>query len=189
MRPSFWPWTILFIVTRAGDLWSTSLWMLEPGGVDDELNPLTSVIGLGFWPVALVNVALTAAIVLGHWRYTKEAPVRDLSSTPDNWRTFLSLRYTGRIDQYGRLIWGRSPHGRLSWSFMAHGLIKALSVTGVLVVLHNLGQYHAWSINDQLRELLVRPAFVIYGLTGIAIVLFHIEVGRRAFLRWAGRTV
>lgn len=184
MRPRFWPWTVAFVVTRVGDLWSTSLWMLDPGGEQDEMNPLSSWFGLSFWPVTLVNIALSIAILYGHWQYTRQQKATTFNVIPDNWRSFLSMRYTGRPDQYARLVAGRCVHGRLPWSFIAHGLIKAISLVGVLVVLHNLGQYHQWHLNDRMREIFIRPAFVLYALAGAAIAGFHWQVGQRAYKAW-----
>lgn len=184
MCPRFLPWTILFLITRAGDLWSTQLFMGQPGGEAGEMNPLTSILGFRFGPLLLANLLLSALLIYGHWWYCRHYALRPVQGAPkDRWQ-FLSLLYYGRPDQVRHIPFRSGNMPKLYHAQLAHSLLKAVALVSVLAVLHNLGQFHAWPINDSLRKVLVRPAFVIYGIGAALFLTFHVHMAGMEFKTW-----
>lgn len=171
MHLRFLPWAAFFIITRIGDIWSTSLFMIQPGGKAGEMNPLASVIGLGFWSLALVNVAVSAILLFGHWHYCAHFAKRELPARPASLSEYVSLLFFGRTGQAWR-AWFTAEHNRvLHNTMLAHALVKGFTFVSVLACIHNLGQFHGWALNDHLRALLVRPSLVYYG-SMIPLVLY-----------------
>lgn len=145
-------------------MWSTSLFMLQPGGEQGEMNPLTSVLGLGYWPLLAVNVLISAAILYGHWHYCRHFGERTIPGFPSNKWDYQSVLFFGRTGQGWRMWFSIDRNKSIYYSQLAHGLVKAMSCVGGLAVMHNLGQVHGWALNDHLRNVLVRPTFVYYAL-------------------------
>jgi hypothetical protein len=182
--PRFWPAAIAFLITRAGDMWSTHLFMSQPGGEAGEMNPLSSILGFTFWPLLASNVLVSAALLYGHWWYCRNYAVRSIQGSPkDRWQ-FLSLVFYGRPDHARHLFLRSGKAPALYHAQLAHVLLQTVAVVSVLAVLHNLGQFHSWAINDTLREVLVRPAFFIYGIGAITAVGFYLRMAEREFETW-----
>lgn len=182
--PRFWPTTIGFLITRAGDLWSTGIWMDHPGGEAGEMNPLSSILGFTFWPLVVSNLLVSGVLLYGHWWYCNNYTVRSITGTPkDRWE-FLSLVFYKRPDhaRYLPIRSGFAP--ALYYAQFAHVLVRAVAVVSVLAILHNLGQFHTWAINDTLRKVLVRPAFVIYAIGAATFIFFYLRMAEREFKTW-----
>lgn len=171
MRPRFLPWAMAFVITRAGDLWSTSLFMLQPGGEAGEMNPLTSALGLGFWPVLSVNIALSAVLLYGHWHYCSHFMEHALPMRPKNMAEYVSLLYFGRTGHAMKALFTAERNESVHYGQVAHVFVKSIACVSVLVVLHNSGQFHSWSLNDHLRTWLGRPTLVYYGMA--ILLAFH----------------
>ena len=54
----------LLVLARSGDLYSTSLWILQPGGLADETNPLTRLLGMGWQGLFLANILVTLFVLI-----------------------------------------------------------------------------------------------------------------------------
>lgn len=184
MQPRFLPWAIAFVLTRAGDLWSTSLFMLRPGGEAGEMNPLSSLLGLGYWPLTLVNALISAVLLYGHWHYCAHFGARDLPGSPANRADFISLLFFGRVGMAWKVLFTVERNHCLHYSQLAHVLVKTIACVSVLAVMHNLGQVHGWVLNDRLREILVRPTLVYYGLFLPLVIVFAERMMDREFRTW-----
>ena len=187
MRPQFLPWALAFVVTRAADLWSTSLFMLQPGGEAGEMNPLTSVLGLGFGPLTVSNILLSAVLLFGHWHYCMHFTQRHLPGVPSSRSDYVSLLFFGRTGQAWKSLFMVKRNQHLLYSQMAHVLVKALACASVLAVLHNLGQFHGWAVNGRLRAILVRPAWVYYGACIVLSGFFALQMIEREFSTWRAK--
>jgi hypothetical protein len=163
-RPRFLPSAIAATITRAGDLWSTSLFMLQPGGEQGEMNPLTSVLGFSYWPLMTVNLAVLGAILYGHWHYCRHFGERDVPGVPHDAWAYQSLLFFGRPDAAWQLLFRAQRNSTLFHTQLAHVLVKVLTYAGLVATFHNCGQFYSWPINDALRDVLIRPTFVYYGL-------------------------
>ena len=182
--PRFWPTAIAFLITRAGDLWSTEIWMNVPGGEVGEMNPLSGIMGFTFWPLLVSNLMVSGVLLFGHWWYCRHYTARSINGSPkDRWQ-FLSLVFYGRPDHARYLPIRRGSAPKLYNAQLAHVLLQAVAAVSVLAILHNLGQYHEWEINNTLREVLVRPAFVIYGLGAVLFIFFYVRMAEREFRTW-----
>lgn len=182
--PSFWSWAIAFLITRAGDIWSTSIWMLQPGGEAGEMNPLSSVLGFTFWPLVASNIVISGTFLYGHWWYCHHHGVRSVMGSPKNRWQFLSLVHYGRPDheRHLGLRSGREP--KLYYAQLLHCTLQAATVVSVLVILHNLGQYHSWAIQDTIREVFIRPMYVIYGIGFFLLCFFYVRMAGTEFRTW-----
>ena len=186
MRPRFLIWTIVFVITRTGDLWSTNQFMKVPGGVDGEMNPLSSILGFTFWPLFVSNLVVSGVLLYGHWWYCRHYSVRSIEGSPPNRWQFLSLVFYGRADHARYLPFRSGSEPKVYQAQLGHVLLQTIAVVSMLAVLHNLGQYHGWAINDSLREVLVRPAFVIYGTGAVLFVIFYARMAGLEFRTWHG---
>ncbi len=158
--------------------------MSVPGGEAGEMNPLSSVLGFTFWPLFVSNIVVSGLLLYGHWWYCSNYTARSIDGTPkDRWQ-FLSLVFYGRPDhaRYLPIRSGSAP--KLYNAQLAHVLLQTVAVVSVLAVLHNLGQYHGWAINATLREVLVRPAFVIYGIGAVVFMAFYVRMAGLEFRTW-----
>jgi hypothetical protein len=180
---------VAFIITRVGDIWSTSLFMLQPGGEASEMNPLSSVLGFGFWPVFTVNILLSALLLLGHWHYYRHFEERPLPSEPSTLSDYISLLFFGRTGQAWKALLTTERHTRLHNTLIAHAMVKAMVFVGALAVMHNLGQFHGWALNDHLRTILVRPSLVYYGSTLPLAIFFACRTLRREFVWRKGASI
>lgn len=163
-RPRFLPWALAFGVARAGDIWSTGLFMLQPGGEQGEMNPLTSIFGLSYWPLITINVLVSAIVVYGHWHYCRHFGERSISGSPRGPMEYQSLLFFGRPDRTWQLLFTVQRNNTTFHAQHAHILLKAITCVSVLAVLHNCGQVYDWPVNDFLRQVLIRPSLVYYGL-------------------------
>lgn len=184
MRPHFLPWAIAFVITRAGDLWSTALFMLQPGGEAGEMNPLTSLFGLGYWPLTVSNILFSALLLYGHWQYCKHFGKRTLPSVPSNRSEYVSLLFFGRVGQAWKTLFTVERNQRLHYSQLAHVLLKAIACVSVLAVLHNLGQFYGWALNNHLRTMLIRPTLVYYGICMPLAWFFASRMLTKEYLNW-----
>jgi len=184
MRPSFAPWTLAFLITRAGDLWTTEIWMNAPVGEAGETNPLSSILGFTFWPLVASNIIVTGALLFGHWWYCRHFTVRSIDGSPKDRSQFMSLVFYGRPD-HARYLPIRSGSAPILYhAQLAYVLLQTIAVLSVLAVLHNLGQFHGWGISDTLRDVLVRPAFVIYSIGGVLLAAFYVRMAGMEFRAW-----
>ncbi|MBL7980200.1 MAG: hypothetical protein JNL52_00180 [Flavobacteriales bacterium] len=186
--PRFLPWALVFAFTRAGDLWSTSLFMLQPGGAAGEMNPLTSVLGLSYWPLTVVNILFSALLLYGHWHYCTYFGQRTLPGVPSSRSDYVSLLFFGRTGQAWKALYTEERNKCLHYSQLAHVLVMTLACVSVLAVTHNLGQVYGWRLNDLTREFLVRPSLVYYGLCLPLVVFFALRMMDREFRMWRQKT-
>ncbi|MEZ4757971.1 MAG: hypothetical protein R2817_14180 [Flavobacteriales bacterium] len=184
VSPRVLPWALAFVITRAGDLWSTSLFMLQPGGEAGEMNPLTSMFGLSFWPLVVSNLLLSAAVLYGHWYYCATFGTHHLPGVPADRSEYVSLLFFGRTGRAWRALYTVERNQPLHYGQLAHVLMKAITCTSVLAVVHNLGQVYDWGLNDHLRAILVRPALVYYGVCLALVGFFAHRSLVREFKAW-----
>ena len=188
-RPRFLPWAIAFGITRGGDIWSTGLFMLQPGGEQGEMNPLTSIFGLSYWPLITINVMVMAILIHGHWHYCRHFGERTVSGHPTDRWDYQSLLFFGRPGQGWKLLFTAARNKTVLYTQIAHVLVKVFSCIGLLAVLHNCGQYYGWALNDHLRSMLGRPALVYYGLCVPVAIIAYVHVAGREFRWWQAHQV
>ena len=69
MKLKFLTITFLLIFARGCDFYSTSLWFFEPGGMEGETNPLTSIFGVGWNGLIIANVIVIVPIIACYFFY------------------------------------------------------------------------------------------------------------------------
>jgi len=183
-RPLFLPWALAFGITRFGDIWSTGLFMLQPGGDQGEMNPLTSIFGLPYWPLITINLMVMATLIYGHWHYCKHFGERTICGQPTDRWNYQSLLFFSTIGQAWKLLFTAERNKTVLYTQIAHVLVKMFSCIGALAVMHNCGQYYGWVLNDHLRELLLRPAWVYYGLCVPVVIIAYVRMAGREFRWW-----
>lgn len=157
----------LLVLTRMADIYSTSLWILRPDGLQDESNPLSHLPGIGWEGLLIINVLLTIGIILlyayacFHW-----CPSLTLTgeAAPDSVWAYASRLYFGETGQLAKILYRWPANKRAMVAHTGILLTHATIAAGLLALVHNLGQYHAWAWYASFREMVVRPHFVIYGL-------------------------
>jgi len=65
-----------------------------------------------------------------------------------------------------------------------HCALQAVAVVSVLVIFHNLGQYHSWAIQDTIREVFIRPMYVIYSIGLFLLCFFYAHMAGTEFRTW-----
>lgn len=101
------------------------------------------------------------------------------------WRGLQALLHQNNFDIRDMPPYISIGPGKMGGRPCIHGMrIKVGTLIGLLAGLHNLGQFHGWAINDTLREVLVRPAFFIYGIAAITAVGFYLRMAERECETW-----
>lgn len=148
------------------------------------MNPLTSVLGLSYWPLTVTNILFSALLLYGHWHYCTHFGERTLPGVPSSRTDYVSLLFFGRPGQGWKAFYTVELNKGLHYSQLAHVLVMTFACVSVLAVIHNLGQVYGWRFNDLAREFLVRPSLVYYGMCLPLVVFFALRMMEREFRIW-----
>lgn len=172
----------LLLFARGCDFYSTSLWYFQPDGYQDERNPLSYLLGIGWSGLVLVNIVMVLVIIglfaYYTFRYKPTLPGRDLPSSPYE---YASLLYYGRTDRFYQIFYRWPSNRNVLWAHAGYVVIRLLIVTSFLACLHNLAQWKEWSGYGVIRSIGIRPYFVFFGLVLAAIIIIYRNLLNREF--------
>jgi hypothetical protein len=171
LRMNFIFITLLLLLTRCTDFYSTSLWFFQEGGIKDETNPLTVLFGVGWEGLIVTNLIIVGLITGAFYYYTFVYKLKLPTIKPKNILEYISICYYDRPDKFYWIFYKMPIDKKTALGHMGYSLIRVLIVGSALATIHNLCQYYRVEIYSSFRELVGRPLFIIYGLIALSWVI------------------
>ncbi len=185
MKLRFIVLTLLLLLTRGVDFYSTSLWYFRENGRHDEMNPLASLLGAGWNTLVLVNAALVGLIIFCYYHYCfKYRPELSTDRRPRNFREYASLLYFNQPGKFFQIFYRIPANRSVLYAHMGYVLIHTLIIAGLLAALHNFSQFYGFSFYQGFREWVGRPLYVIYAVIGLAGLVFYYSFLAKAFRKY-----
>ncbi len=180
MKLRFFLLTFLLLVARGCDFYSTSLWFFKRP--TDETNPLTSVLGFGWNGLVLVNIALVGLIIYAFYVYSYKYFVQKVFMEGGGLTDYISEGYFNKKGQFYRVFYQAPKNKQVLIAHLGYIMVRVLIVGSFLATGHNLCQYYDVVIYNSLREVVIRPLFVIYGLVALTFIFFVYRLWNREFM-------
>lgn len=181
MKLKFWLLTFLLLFARGCDFYSTSLWFFQPGGMQDETNPLTKYLGVGWEGLILSNSLIIGVIISAFYFYSFRYKSPKVDTKPRNFWEFGSAAYFGRNDRFYWLFYKMPKDWRPFVAHLGYVLVRVIIVGSLLATIHNLCQYYNVSIYDTFREIVRRPLYVIYSIIFLSAIYFFARVLKKEY--------
>jgi hypothetical protein len=181
MRIKFWGLILLLLFARACDFYSTSLWIFQENGLQNETNPLTQYLGFGWNGLILSNIALIALVIAGHYYYSFKYVPRKLTDKSSNIFDFTSELYFNEKGQFHKVFYAFPKDKKLIIAHFGYVLIRVLIIGSFLATFHNLCQFYSVPFYDTFKKIVGRPLFVIYGLIAFSFVYFQFRLLAREY--------
>ncbi len=176
MTIKFWGLILLLLFARACDFYSTSLWIFQPNGIENESNPLTKYLGFGWNGLVLSNIALIVLIIAGHYYYTfKYVPIK-FTDKPTTIFDFISELYFNEKGKFYQVFYRFPRDKKLLIAHFGYVLIRALIIASFLATSYNLCQFYNMPLYNTYRKIVGRPLYVIYGLIVLSVAYFQFRL-------------
>ena len=134
---------LLLLFARGCDFYSTSLWIFQEGGLENETNPLTQFFGVGWNGLVLANIVVIILIAYCFYVYIfKYKVTQNLKLVPQTVLEYVSLLYYDQKNQFWKILY-KIPRNKLA--AIAHtGYIATWGIifSSFLVTIHNLLQFY-----------------------------------------------
>jgi hypothetical protein len=156
--------TLLLLLTRCSDFYSTSLWFFQDGGIEGETNPLTVFFGVGWTGLIITNIIAVGLIIGAFYFYTFRYKPKQLTTKPKNVFEYISICYYDRPDKFYWTFYKMPFDKKTATAHFGYALVRVLIVGGILATIHNLCQFYRLEFYSSFRDFVGRPLYVIYGL-------------------------
>lgn len=176
MKNDFWFFTVLLILSRVLDFYSTSLWFFQPDGIKGETNPLTRFFGVGWTGLILVNIVLILAIIWAYYFYSYGYQPVKIENPPDDFKAYISRLYFGTDNAFHKIFYTVSNNRNISIAHMGYALIRVVILGSILATIHNLCQFYNVELYNTFRHIVKRPLYVIYGIVILSMIYFQYKV-------------
>lgn len=177
--------TLLMIVARGCDFYSTSLWIFEPGGMEQEMNPLVSWFGMGWNALVISNIALVLLILVAYYYHCFHFnPKKRVTDSPSNYREYVSLLYFGVKNQFYQSLYRIPKYGKPYFAHMGYALTRAVILGSFLAAIHNISIHYQLEYYTYVIDSIKRPTFLIYTLFIVSAVLFYLKLVKREYRMW-----
>ena len=101
MKLKFIVLTFLLLFARGCDFYSTSLWFFDnPTG---ETNPLTSILGFGWYGLLASNAIIIGLIIYAFYYYSFRYKIKKTNTTSTKLTDYVSELYFNEKGKYERL--------------------------------------------------------------------------------------
>lgn len=165
MKPKFVLLSLLLLVARGCDFYSTSLWFFQPHGKRYETNPLTQYLDIGWNGLVIANAVLVLLTIAMFYHYCFiYRPAKTVDSEPKNFLEYASCQYFRQPDKFYQILYKMPQNKSVMFAHTGYVLIRVLIIASFLATIHNLSQYYQLGYYDTLRDLIGRPLLVLYGL-------------------------
>jgi hypothetical protein len=164
LRINFIFLSLLLLLTRCSDFYSTSLWFFQKDGIIHETNPFTVFLGVGWTGLILINLILGGLTIAVYYYYVFVYKTKQPTTKPKNVMEYISICYFDRPDKFYWAFYRIPTDKKTVLGHIGYSLIRVVIVASVLATIHNLCLYYRVEIYSSFRELVGRPLFVIYGL-------------------------
>lgn len=179
MKIKFLLLTLILLFARGCDFYSTSLWINEENGLNEEMNPLTQIFGMNWNGLILTNIILIGLIIwMSHYYHFRYNPQLNFNEIPKNYKEYISLLYYGKLNTFVKVFYKIPKNRKVLLGHLGYILIRVTIIASLLAAIHNTCQYHGYEIYDEFRNLVGQPLYVIYGLILISGVL----ISRKLFI-------
>ncbi|NOT36634.1 MAG: hypothetical protein HOP11_04595 [Saprospiraceae bacterium] len=172
----------LLIFARGCDFYSTSLWIFQEGGLEDETNPLTQFFGVGWNGLVLVNIIVT--IIIGYCFYIymfKYKVIGNLKFIPESAIQYASILYYEKKNQLWKLLY-KIPNNKLA--AVAHtGYVATwgIIIASIIVTIHNLLQFYENQYYDIYLEFVKYPRPIFYIIIFSPMILLSLNLYNKEF--------
>ncbi len=165
---------LLLLFARGCDFYSTSLWFFQPGGMEDEMNPLTRYFNVGWNGLIAVNILVVIGISLLYYYYEfRYQPVSQFTNAARTRKEYASLLYFNTPNQFYKTMYGRPIHRKPFYAQTGYVLIRTIIFVSFLATIHNLCQYYnVWWYNI-FRSIVIRPHYMIAGLSLLFLIFTY----------------
>jgi hypothetical protein len=181
MKLKFLTITCLLLFSRGCDFYSTSLWFFEPGGMEGETNPLTSIFGVGWNGLIIANVIVITLIILCYFYYVFHYRPQKVAMQSTNILDFASELYFKEKGKIYRIFYKMPEDKRMMIAHFGYVMVRVIIVGSFLATFHNLCQYYSAPFYNTFRDIVGRPLFVIYGLILLSFLYFQYRVLKREY--------
>ena len=179
MKQKFIAMSLLLLFSRGCDFYSTSLWFFDhPEG---ETNPLSSVFGVGFTGLVLVNVIIIGLIIYAFYYYSHQYRQGKPPSRPTNLKDYISERYYNEKGKFYNIFFKTPTNKKTLVAHLGYVLVRVVIVASFLATFHNLCQFYQAGFYNTFRDIVGRPLFVIYGLILVSLCYFTYRLWKREF--------
>ena len=186
MKLKFLTITFLLLFARGCDFYSTSLWFFQPGGMEGEMNPLTSVFGVGFNGLIIANVVVIGFILAGYFYYVFRYRPQRVPIQSDNILDFASQLYFKEKGKLYQIFYKYPVDKKMMVAHFGYIMVRVIIVGSFLATFHNLCQYYNVGFYNTYREIVGRPLYVIYGLIFLSFLYFQYRVLRKEYISSTG---
>lgn len=176
MRLKFLTLTTLLLFARGCDFYSTSLWFFQPGGMEGETNPLTSIFGIGWNGLIIANLVIVSFIIGAYYYYVfRYRPQHNIPRT-DHFLDFVSELYYHQKGKAYQVFYKAPLDKRMLIAHVGYVMIRVTIVGSFLATFHNICQFYQVGFYDTYRDIVGRPLYVIYGLILFSFFYFQFRV-------------
>lgn len=173
---------MLLLFSRGCDFYSTSLWIFEENGLQNEMNPLTQMFGVGWNGLIIANVIIVSfVILLAYQYYFKNNCTYNFESKPKNYREFISLLYFDKPNKFYRVFFWIPMNKKVCLRHSGYVLIRVMTFASFLAAFHNVCVYYDYDFYYVYEDIVGRPLYVIYGLIVLSLMLFSVILFKKEF--------
>ncbi|MGC4021583.1 MAG: hypothetical protein QM734_06405 [Cyclobacteriaceae bacterium] len=173
--------SLLLLMTRCSDFYSTGLWFHKPDGYKDETNPLTSYLGMSWNGLIIVNTIICLIALTAFYYYSFHYRPKSLTAKPKNIFEYISICYFNEPGKYFQSLYRIPKDLKTTAGHVGYILIRVMIFGGIIATAHNLCQYYKVGFYDSFRTIVGRPLFVIYGLFFLSFFYFQFQLARKEF--------
>ena len=178
MKIKFVVLTLLLLTARGCDWYTT---VLATKDLADEVNPLVTVLGMGWWGLAIINALLVAGIIGLAYFQIHAYRKKSLSERPAHVFQYISACYYNRMDRFYWVFY-KSPKDKKP--FMGHlgfSLIRTMIVISFMAAIHNYCSWHQIEAYATFKSWIGSPVKFIL-TTGVLMAFgFSLFIAHREF--------
>jgi len=172
----------MLLFSRGCDFYSTSLWFFEPGGMEGETNPLTSIFGVGWTGLIFTNAILIALIIYAFYYYSFRHTPKTTATRHEKLTDYVSEIYFNAKGKFKDIFYKTPNNKKILLAHAGYVLTRVVIVASFFATIHNLCQFYEVHAYAVYREIVGRPLFVIYGLILLSILFFSYRLWKKEFM-------
>ncbi len=178
MKLKFYILTIILLIARGCDFYSTSLWFFDNS--TGENNPLFRFFGIGWSGLIITNVIMVGLIIYAYYFYSfKYKASRQTSS--NSLTDFVSELYFNEKGRFFQIFYKTPKNKSALLAHTGYVLVRVVIIASLLATFHNICQYYNVTSYNTFREIVGRPLYVIYGLILSTFMYFSWRFWRKEY--------
>ncbi len=175
----------LLVFARGCDFYSTSLWIFEPGGLDNEVNPLTQLFGVGWNGLVLVNFVVCTFIAYCYYVYIYKYKLDlALNQVPTSAIEYASILYYKRKKQLWKILYKMPVDKKIASAHTGYVATWGAICASFLAAIHNLLIFYDNRYYSIYMEAVLYPMFVFYFSIITTLLYFTWRLWKMEFLEY-----